>query len=170
MKADGVTEHTLHLAGYTDGKATNLYQIDWMQMVSMSGASQEWYRTKIPKVNTTAGNKEFANVELQTDASVDELSYLEPTSAVAKRTDSAKKVSLEQRFSIGSENDGKQIVVYPRVMAEYQDREYWSDLNEDRTHSITLIPDGKAPEITGIEALENAGNINMTEESKNFVI
>ena len=170
VKADGVTEHTLHLAGYTDGKATNLYQIDWMQMVSMSGASQEWYRTKIPKVNTTAGNKEFANVELQTDASVDELSYLEPTSAVAKRTDSAKKVSLEQRFSIGSENDGKQIVVYPHVMAEYESEEYWSDQSEDRTHNITLIPDGKAPEITGIEALENAGNINMTEESKNFVI
>lgn len=170
VKADGATEHTLNLAGYTDGKATNLYQIDWMQMVSASGASQEWYRTRIPKVNTDAGDKEFANEHLQTDASGETLFYLEPTSAVAKRTDSAQKVSLEQRFSVAPVNDGKQIVVYPRAMAEYDDKEYWSDQSEDRTHSITLIPDGKAPVITGIEALENAGNIDMTEESRDFVI
>lgn len=170
VKADGMTEHTLQLSGYTDGKATNHYQIDWLQMVSMSGTSQEWYRTRIPKVKTNAGDKEFANVELQTDASKEELTYLEPTSAIAQRTDSAQKVSLEQRFSIASENDGKQIVVYPRAMAEYQDKEYWSDQNEDRTHSITLIPDGRAPVITGVEALENAGNIDMTEKSKDFVI
>lgn len=170
VKADGTTEHTLYLAGYTDGKATNHYQIDWMQMVSASGASQEWYRTRIPKVNTDAGDKEFTNVQLQTDASRETLSYLEPTSAVAKRTDSAQKVCLEQRFSIAPENDGKQILVYPRAMAEYEDEEYWSDQSEDRTHSIMLIPDGKAPAITGIEALQNAGNIDMTEESKDFVI
>ena len=170
VKADGMTEHTLQLSGYTDGKATNHYQIDWLQMVSMSGASQEWYRTRIPKVKTDAGDKEFANVELQTDASKEELTYLEPTSAIAQKTDLAKKVSLEQRFSIASENDGKQIVVYPRAMAEYQDKEYWSDQNEDRTHSVTLIPDGRAPVITGVEALENAGNIDMTEKSKDFVI
>ena len=170
VKADGATEHTLNLAGYTDGKATNHYQIDWMQMVSASGASQEWYRTRIPKVNTDAGDKKFTNVQLQTDASRETLSYLEPTSAVAKRTDSAQKVCLEQRFSIAPENDGKQILVYPRAMAEYEDVEYWSDQSEDRTHNITLIPDGKAPVITGIEALENAGNIDMTEESRDFVI
>lgn len=170
VKADGMTEHTLQLSGYTDGKATNHYQIDWLQMVSMSGASQEWYRTRIPKVKTDAGDKEFANVELQTDASKEELTYLEPTSAIAQKTDLAKKVSLEQRFSIASENDGKQIVVYPRAMAEYQDKEYWSDQNEDRTHSVTLIPDGRAPVITGVKALENAGNIDMTEKSKDFVI
>ena len=55
-------------------------------------------------------------------------------------------------------------------MAEYQDKEYWSDQDEDRSHSITLIPDGKAPVITGVEDLENAGNIDMTEESKDFAI
>lgn len=170
VKADGMTEHTLDLAGYTDGKATNLYQIDWIQMVSTSGSSQEWYQTRIPKVNTDAGNKEFTNVELQTDASEEELFYLVPTSAVAKRTDSSQKVSLEQRFSIAPENDEKQIVVYPRAMAEYDDEEYWSDQYEDQTHCITLIPDGKAPVITGVDALENAGNIDMTEASKDFAI
>lgn len=170
VKADGATEHTLNLAGYTDGKASNHYQIDWLRMVAMSGSSQEWYQTKVPKVNTQAGDKEFTNEQLQTDASGEQLTYLEPTSATAKRTDSAQKVSLEQRFSIAPENDGKQIVVYPRAMAEYQDKEYWSDQNEDRTHSITLIPDAEAPVITGVDALENAGNIDMTEESKDFVI
>ena len=170
VKADGVTEHTMNIAGYTDGKASNFYQIDWLQMVSMSGTSQEWFQTRIPKVNTDAGDAAFANEELQTNASGEQLQYLEPTSAVAERTSLAQKVSLEQRFSIAPENDGKQIVVYPRAMAEYQEKEYWSDQNEDRTHSITLIPDGKAPVITGVDDLENAGNIDMTEASKDFAI
>lgn len=170
VKADGETEHTLDIAGYTDGKATNLYQIDWMQMVSGDGTSQEWYRTKIPKVNTQAGDAEFTNEQLRTDASGEELIYLSPTSAVAKRTDAAKKANLAQRFSIAAENDGNQIVVYPRAMAEYEGKEYWSDHSEDQSHCITLIPDAKAPVIVGIEALENAGNIDMTEESKDFMV
>ena len=170
VKADGATEHTLNIAGYTDGKASNHYQIDWLRIITSQNTTQEWYQARIPRVNTDAGDVLFANEELQTDASGEQLKYLEPTSAVAARTGAAQKVSLEQRFSITSENDGKQIVAYPRAMAEYQDKEYWSDQDEDRSHSITLIPDGKAPVITGVEDLETAGNIDMTEESKDFAI
>ena len=77
MKADGETEHTLNLAGYTDGKATNHYQFDWIQMVSASGASQDWYRTRIPKTVTQAGDKSFTYEQLQADASGETLSYME---------------------------------------------------------------------------------------------
>ena len=68
------------------------------------------------------------------------------------------------------QNDGKQITVYPRAMAEFDSKEIWSDETEDRSHGITLIPDGKAPVISGIEALQDAGNIDMTEESREFVV
>lgn len=55
-------------------------------------------------------------------------------------------------------------------MAEFEDEEYWSDLSEDRSHALILIPDAVAPSIRGVSALENAGNIDMTEASKDFVI
>lgn len=170
VKADGETEHTLKLSGYTDGKATNHYQIDWLRMVSLSGAMQEWYQTKVPRVSVENGSAEFSNEELTNDASGRALMFLEPTSATAYRTDAAEKVGLNQKVVIEAGNDGKQITVYPRAMAEYESEEYWSDQTEDRTHGLTLIPDGKAPVITGIEALQNAGNIDMTEEKKDFVI
>ena len=38
VKADGDTEHVLWVSGYVDGKATNDYQVDFLQMVSLSGA------------------------------------------------------------------------------------------------------------------------------------
>jgi len=170
IKADGETEHTLKLSGYTDGKATNHYQIDWLRMVSLSGTMQEWYQTKVPRVSVEIGSAEFANEELTNDASGRELTFLEPTSAIAYRTDAAEKVGLNQKVVIEAGNDGKQITVYPRAMAEFESEEYWSDQTEDRTHGLTLIPDGKAPVITGIETLQNAGNIDMTEEKKDFVI
>lgn len=170
VKADGETEHTLKLSGYTDGKATNHYQIDWLRMVSLSSAMEEWYQAKVPRVSVETGSAEFANEELMSDASGRELSFLEPTSATARRRDASTKVSLWQKVVIGAGNDGKQITVYPRAVAEFESEEYWSDQEEDSTHGITLIPDGKAPVITGIEALQNAGNIDMTEEKKDFII
>lgn len=170
VKADGNTEHKLTIAGYTDGDATNQYQVDWLQMVSSILSAKEWYQTRIPKVDMQSGDQEFANEELETDASGEDLNHLSPTSAVAARTNRAARVKVDQRFTIGADNDKKEILVYPRAMAEYDEKAYWSDQNEDRTHALTLIPDAIAPVISGIEALENAGNIDMTEESKSFVI
>ena len=109
-------------------------------------------------------------MQLETDASVEDLSLLLPTSAIAARTREAAKVLLEQRFVLDAVTDGVEILVYPRAAAELEDEEYYSEEDEDKQNSITLIPDAKAPLITGIDALENAGNIDMTEDSKDFVI
>ncbi len=170
VRADGATEHMLKAAGYVDGKATNRYQVDWIYLVSTSRFTNEWYQTRIPKTDIAAGDKNFTNMQLETDASVEDLSLLLPTSAIAARTREAAKVLLEQRFVLDAVTDGVEILVYPRAAAELEDEEYYSEEDEDKQNSITLIPDAKAPGITGIDDLENAGNIDMTEDSKDFVI
>lgn len=169
IKADGETEHTLFICGLLDGKATNRYQPDWLRLVSGTDIT-EWYQAKIPRLKIDVGDMNFVNEELLTDASIEELQYLVPTSLVAERTGQAARVEMEQMFTIDAVNDGKQIYVYPRAMAEYEEKEYWSDETADRSHGITLIPDAIAPVIDGIEALEAVGNIDMTEESKVFSI
>ena len=170
VRADGATEHKLTVAGFVDGKATNRYQVDWIYVISISQSANEWYQTRIPKMDIAAGDKNFTNMQLETDASIEELSLLLPTSATAARINAAAKVLLEQRFVLDAATDGMEILVYPRAAAELNEKEYYSDENEDEQNSITLIPDAKAPLITGIDALENAGNIDMTKESKDFVI
>lgn len=172
VKADGVTEHTLFGAGFVDGKATNRYQVDQLRLVSKvsSSSDTEWFQVKIPKVDVQAGNKSFTNAELQMDASREALAYLIPDIAEAERTDQATKVTLEQRFHVNESMDGNTIEVYPRAIAEYEDKEYFSEEVKDKTHKVTLIPDAKAPTVSGMEALQNAGNIDMTEESRDFVI
>lgn len=170
VKADGNTEHVITFSGYVDGKATSDYQVDCLQMVSLSGTSSEWYQTRIPRVDIAAGNEEFTNMHLKTNASTEELTLLRPTSATATRTERAVNAALAQRFVLETSSDGKQINVYPRAFAELEDKQISSNETEDKRNGLTLIPDGKPPVITGIEALENAGNIDMTEESKDFVI
>ena len=170
VKADGNTEHVLTVVGYVDGKATNQYQVDRLNLVSAADSVSEWYQTRIPKVDIEAGDRHFTNMQLETGASTDDLSLLLPTSAIATRLQESAKVHMEQRFVLTAETDGIKILVYPRAGAELEDEEYYSEENEDKQNAITLIPDAKAPVITGIEVLENAGNIDMTEESKDFVI
>ena len=77
---------------------------------------------------------------------------------------------MEQRFVLDADTDGVEILVYPRAAAELKDAKYYSEESADQQHAITLIPDAKAPLIIGIDALENAGNIDMTEDSKDYMI
>jgi hypothetical protein len=170
IKADGATEHAMTIAGYVDGTATNTYQMDWLQMISSAGSKKEWYQNRIPKTAIDAGNKSFTNMQLQTDASEEELKIFLPTSAKAERTQEAARVSMVQRFVVPKDMDRTQIEVYPKAMAALEDVIYSSDENQDKDNRIILIPDGKAPTVTGVAELENAGNIDMTEESKTFEI
>lgn len=170
VRADGATEHMLRVGGYVDGKATNGYQVDWLKLMISSEATEEWYQTRIPKVETDAGDKMFTNMQLATNASVEDLTLWIPSSAEAQRTNHSANVLVEQRFVLETATDGKHIFLYPEASAELKDQYFYSDESEDRGHGITLIPDAKAPVISGITALENARNIDMTEESRDFVI
>ncbi len=170
VKADGVTEHTIAAGAYLEGSATSKYQIDVLRLVSSSGADSEWYETVIPRSRPDAGNKVYYNEELMANASGEELNLLQMTRAEAARTDEARVIGLTQHMTIEPELDGREITIYPRARAEFEGKEYFSDLTVDRTHGIILVPDGKAPDIYGVEALENAGNIDMTEQEKQFVI
>ena len=170
IKADGATEHTLTISGYVAGNATNSYQVDWLQMVSSAGDRSEWYQNRIPKVDISVENKLYSNMQLQTGASMEELSILLPTSAEAQRTNHAARVSVVQRFVVPADMDQMQVQVYPRALASLEDKIHFSDENDDINNQIALIPDAMAPTVTGVTELENAGNIDMTDESKDFVI
>lgn len=170
VRADGETEHTLQVAGYVDGKATNRYQVDWLQLESSADTVAEWYRIRIPKADVTAGDKTFLDKNMVSGASGEDLLLLDYTSAQALRSHQAARVSLMQKFVSGPENDGKQILLYPRAVAELNDKEFISDVTADRGNAITLIPDALAPVTEGIDELEAAGNINMTDENVEFVI
>ncbi len=170
IKADGKTEHVILAQGYLSGKATNKYQVDMVRLVSDSGAEKEWYQVTVPKVDTGSGDRAFANEELLTNASREERQMLNMTRAAATRTEQARVVSLTEYFTIAPEYHGQTITVYPRALSEFEGKIYESDMAVDITHGITLLPDGEAPVIHGMEALEQAGNINMTEEEKQYVI
>lgn len=170
VKADGETEHLLTLKGSLTGNSTNTYQTEYLRLNSERDDVSEWNQVKIPKVTVNGGDRRFANEELENSAGENDLQLLIPAWAEADRTNSSRDVRLEQRVTIDAAYDGKAITVYPSAGAELGESVVWSDDGADRTHGLVLIPDGKGPVIYGVEALENAGNIDMTEEQKEFVI
>lgn len=170
VKADGTTVHSLKVAGFLTGEAKKDYQVDHLRLVSSVSGTEEWYQLTIPRTTVDAGDSTFSNAELLLSVSKEELDYLIPAQTTAARTDQAAKVTLQWGFTIGAQQDGKTIVVYPRALAEFEQKTYFSDENADKGNRITLIPDAKAPVITGMDALEDAGNLDMTEDSKTFVI
>ncbi len=171
VRADGNTPHMIMVTGCVDGSTTNDYQVDVLRVVSEADGLTEWFQNQVPKVDIHAGDKDFANEELVTDASGENLAYLLPISAESERTEQAARVILYQQFEIDAVNDGKQIFVHPRAKAYFENDEFFSDEVGDKNNGITLIPDGIAPTIHGLDALEAAGNLDMTAgESKSFII
>lgn len=83
----------------------------------------------------------------------------------ATRENSARKNYFEQCFAVYPSYDGKVLVVTPVAGASVGDDEddtVTSEWGDDILHSITLYPDGKAPVVTGLDALEGMATIDRT--------
>ena len=94
-------EYSFSFGRSTSGKSVNEMTAMQTTAVYNNGKNRDWW----------LWNAEFANEELKNDASGMTLILLEPTSAIAFRTDAAEKVGLSQRAVIDAENDEKQVMV-----------------------------------------------------------
>ena len=66
-----------------------------------------------------------------------------------------KRIEDEQQFILQTEASGKTLLLTPAAGADYLGETIYSDGEEDAGHSLTIIGDGEAPVINGLDILEN---------------
>ena len=168
VKADGVAEHTLKAKVGMDGAATSDFQISSIQFNISKDNDKEWFRITIPHGNITRNTETFYNDEMNMSVSGQVLHFLIPQNALAERMNHGTQIVLSQKITITEGTPS--FKVYPQAIAEFKDKEYCSENEQDVLHGLTIIPDGEAPEIFGVEELQNLKVLDMTEQSKRVVL
>ncbi len=167
VKADGMTEHTLNIGAGLD-EATIDLQINGLRVCVGNVEENEWIQTSIPYSNPSFNTESFWNGELSMSVSEKLEDFLQPGTAVAKRTNHGARVELAQRFSVNS--DVADIYVYPKAVAEVNNKTYYSDGAQDVLHGLTIIPDGEAPTILGLSELQELKVVDITEQSRQVTL
>ena len=71
-----------------------------------------------------------------------------------KRKEQGRVIEAVQKFLLTNEQSGSRIKVLPIGGAEKEGEIIYSDYQKDQKNSITLVADGDAPEIRGMESLQ----------------
>ena len=168
VKADGVTEHMLNISvGIEDGDI-DLFQVDRVRLHANNGVVREWLQTAVPRGDPALSEEIFLNSELNMNMSDYMGKLLQPGIALSKRTNHAVRLTLKQNFSLSQ--DASEIYLYPEAVAECEGEEYVSEGEQDILHGLTIIPDGRSPEIAGLEELRKLKVLDMTEQSKQITL
>lgn len=168
VKADGVTEHLMISEGYMNGAATKDFQIDRMGLYMENDNTQAWFKSGIPKGSILESSQDFGNDSLEMEAEGELAAFIKAGAASALRRDYAVRVCLESQFYV--ENGTLPFMIYPGAEAEFGEKLYCSEEESDRANGLYIIPDGEAPEISGLEELYELDVLDMTESTKEYVL
>lgn len=162
VRADGSTPFTLLHNSFMDGPATPEYQPNYVIYESVLDGISAKNILYVPSAAIQEG-------PLRTDAegltySVEGQTVLEqyPYSYIV-RTENSKKLLGVQSFTLRPEVSGKVIEVIPTVGAKQEREILYSNHDADLINGITLIGDGEAPVISGLEILESKELINRND-------
>ena len=168
VKADGVTEHILHVGASMDKAATFDFQINALRVNAENETSQGWMQIAIPHGDTALSSEAFLNDNLSIQVSGEAGALLRPGISMGERLNHAVQVRLSQNFTVNS--DTSAFYLYPQAIAEFKGRAYCSEETQDVQNGLTIIPDGEAPEIYGLEELQNLDVLDITERAKQVTL
>ncbi|MBE5873158.1 MAG: hypothetical protein E7287_01995 [Lachnospiraceae bacterium] len=165
VRADGEAPIKLSFSSYMDGTARNNYQIDiqtFAVALNSAGTTQQ-YITTLPYTTPYTGSGSLP-VSGFTRKSMGTTILKDASNTGASRSNKSRNNSFYQCFSIPSSYSGKTIVVTPIAGATGQEDVIYSDWTKDKQNAITLMADGAAPIVTGLEVLEGMDTINKVED------
>jgi hypothetical protein len=166
IKADKTTMHRLQINAFMDKAATWDFQIDAISINTSSDFKKEWLEIEIPHGNVLLSAEKFPNDVLNMNTSSE--IFFQPGISQVERRNHAVKVELLHDFSVGE--DSSIFRVYPKAIATFENERYISSEILDVQNGMTIIPDGEAPRISGLETLQNWNVLDMTDSSKKIVL
>lgn len=162
VRADGSTPFTLLHNSFMDGPATVRYQPNYMifESVAEGDAAKNIIYAPSVAIQEDAIRMDASGIFYSVEGSTMLVQY--PYSDIV-RSQQNRKLQGAQAFTLDPDAAGKEIEVIPIVGAKQGEKIVYSDYAADKANSITIIGDGEAPVISGLEILENQELINRND-------
>lgn len=164
VKCDGRTPFTISSTAWITGKASSSYQINHMQLhMEMAGTDKVVMDIETPvegTIKSTAVTYQAAELikTLTGKSLLGEDSY-----AFARRREDCRYLDLDQRFVMDTSMNDRKLRLTPVAGADFEGEMVTSEWSLDQLHSIWLIGDGVAPDITGTEKIKKLIDIEPVD-------
>ena len=165
VRADGTTPFTLKNEAYMDGTASRGYQLNETIYETVSD------NNSVARNIIRTASMEIADTSIRTDAnglsySTDGTSVLQQYSySYTVRSNKNRDLMGVQKFTISRDLSGQTIQVIPVAEADKESDKVYSAHELDEKNKITLIADGEAPVIRGLEIMEDRDLIDRRDGS-----
>lgn len=165
VRADGSTPFTLKNEAYMDGTASRGYQLNETIYETVSD------NNSVARNIIRTASMEIADTSIRTDAnglsySTDGTSVLQQYSySYTVRSNKNRDLMGVQKFTISRDLSGQTIQVIPIAEADKESDKVYSAHELDEKNKITLIADGEAPVIRGLEIMEDRDLIDRRDGS-----
>lgn len=165
VRADGSTPFTLKNEAYMDGTASRGYQLNETIYETVSD------NNSVARNIIRTASMEIADTSIRTDAnglsySTDGTSVLQQYSySYTVRSNKNRDLMGIQKFTISRDLSGQTIQVIPIAEADKESDKVYSAHELDEKNKITLIADGEAPVIRGLEIMEDRDLIDRRDGS-----
>jgi len=165
VRADGAAPFLLSFDSVMHGRASDDYQINWQIFhVKILPEQTQRYSTRIP-YTVPVSSEEVLDAAEFIRQSEGGFILRDALYTGAKRSDQGTKVCFFQAFTLDEAYHGRRITVTPTAGASFGDEIQYSDTEEDGSHAVTLIADGRAPVLSGLEAFQTVKLIDRNEGS-----
>lgn len=165
VRADGGTPFTLKNEAYMDGTASRGYQLNetiYETVSDDSSVSRNIIRTASTEIADTSIRTDANGLAYSTDGTtaLQQYSY-----SYTVRSNKNRDLMGVQKFTISRDLSGQTIQVIPVAEADNESDKVYSAHELDEKNKITLIADGEAPVIRGLEIMEDRDLIDRRDGS-----
>lgn len=165
VRADGTTPFTLKNEAYMDGTASRGYQLNetiYETVSDDSSVARNIIRTASTEIADTSIRTDANGLSYSTDGTtaLQQLSY-----SYTVRSNKNRDLMGVQKFTISRDLSGQTIQVIPVAEADKESDKVYSAHELDEKNKITLIADGEAPVIRGLEIMEDRDLIDRRDGS-----
>lgn len=163
--ADGTTPFTLKNEAYMDGTASQGYQLNetiYETVSDDSSVARNIIRTASTEIADTSIRTDANGLSYSTDGTTALQQY---TYSYTVRSNKNRDLMGVQKFTISRDLSGQTIQVIPVAEADKESDKVYSVHELDEKNKITLIADGEAPVIRGLEIMEDRDLIDRRDGS-----
>lgn len=165
VRADGSTPFTLKNEAYMDGTASQGYQLNetiYETVSDDSSVARNIIRTASTEIADTSIRTDANGLSYSTDGTTALQQY---TYSYTVRSNKNRDLMGVQKFTISRDLSGQTIQVIPVAEADKESDKVYSVHELDEKNKITLIADGEAPVIRGLEIMEDRDLIDRRDGS-----